>query len=305
MITYKVDGDDESQNVGRQVFEVANPRLHIFASQDTLITSGDFDLLPVSYTEQQGVVNNSSVFALAFNDSGIAQDMTVNDNGAVIYIESEGAGAELWSNQQVGGANSDDSISLEKSVELASADAEAKGGIYHAYVAPEDKTGQVSVEFASQFDDNSISNVLLEIVEPTGVLTIFPGGIDISKNYGKLTVMAVVLDQYGRSIEGLTSKEDHLVFEIDGDERSHSSYNMNNVHGELYFVDYSSDETGLIPVNLLYNDTRIAEGQFYVVDDADLTVNPNTYNENYNFNYSNFAYNEAYNNKAADENVTN
>ena len=309
-VNFQIDEDDEEQNLGRMVFRVENPQFHVFSSENRIIVSGDEDLRAADLEDQIAVVDQSYIFTIAFDDNGVAVDLTSIDAGdGIIVVELEGENAEVYApDNPIDGtfarSEIDDEIQLVQSVTIR---ADEQGntreinvpGVYRAVLAAEDDAGSVVVTVAPQFDDNRTHDIDVEIVYPTVDLTIFPGGIDLSKSFGQLYVMAVVKDQYGRSVDGLTQNEDQLLFEIAGDDHSYDVYppdsGRDDLIGALYIADYRQDDTGEIPVEIRYNDdTTLAEGSFFVVEQVDIQNNPNTFNSDYNFNYDfNFAVNNS------------
>jgi len=287
-ISFAIAGDEEIQNIGHLEFDVINPRLHVFSNQDFLIPSSDSDLSAMAYTEQQAVVNQAHVIGIAFDDNGVAQDLISDAAEEVILVEMKGEG-EVHSPEASDIDRIDEDIVLRRSITQGSVNIP---GVYRAIVSPLDKTGYLALAFVGHFNNNEINLTQFEIRKPTANLSIFPGGMDISKDMNTIYSMVLVQDTYGRPLTNLTSLDDHFIIEFDKEEIGFTEFSKQNVIGSAYIAEYGFRELGMIPVKVWYNEYLIAEDSFFVIDGDD--TGKNTYDENYEFNYQNFKYNKSY-----------
>jgi hypothetical protein len=208
------------------------------------------------------VSNQAYVFAMNFNDSGIAVDIPTDASGAEMFAEAEGsADGQIHTPENATIVAIDDEIAIADSVTVAGVKV---SGVYRLIYTPEDKTGTAKVLVASQFDEDA-SYVEIEVEEPTASMWIYPPGIDASLNTDQ-HIIVQVYDHYGRAITDLTSQEDYFTLEIDNDDYGFTAHEIGGTTSGVYAAKYNAPNTGSIDVEWSFNDEKIAEGTFVIVE---------------------------------------
>lgn len=262
VFTLAVDEDDETQNLGIITFEVVNPRLVVFANRESLSPSSDETLLSSDLTNQSGVTNQAFAFAMSFDDHNKTIDLTVDDDDELMIVDVEGD-AEVYSPESTTAEEIDDDLAIKTSINQNGV---TIPGVYRVIVTPEDKTGRVDIEFASEFENINTNVVSFDIKHPDARLTIFPPGINLTQDFQSAYLMTHIREVNGRSIDTLNPIDNLLTFEVNNDEVGYSVFTLPNTNGALYFAYYSDDEVGKLPVEVLFNDIVIAKQTLTVIE---------------------------------------